>query len=338
MNYKIGVIGALGAVGQELIKLIEERNFPCETLLPLASARSAGTSVTFRGSQISTQEATEDTFKEIDLAFFCTSNAVARDLIPKAKNKDCIIIDNSAAFRQDPEVPLIIPEINASALDEAPQLIANPNCSTAIALMGLYPLHQQFGLTRFIASTYQAVSGNGVAGINELSTQINAWQKDEPAQPKIYPHPIAFNLIPQVDSFLESGYTKEEHKMLEESRKILELPELHVSTTCVRVPTMRAHAIAINAEFQKPINLSEAQAALKEFSGIDYYDTQATPPYPMPLNQTQNIHCGIGRLRKDTALDNGLAFWVVGDQLWKGAALNALQIAETLHSKQQILK
>jgi aspartate-semialdehyde dehydrogenase len=237
-----------------------------------------------------------------------------------------------------PDVPLVIPEINPEAMDNHKGILANPNCSTAIALMGLYPLHRAFGLTRFFASTYQAVSGTGAEAMRELDAQARAWARGETLAPKVYPHTINFNLIPQVDSFLEDGYTKEEMKMLNEGRKIMSLPDLKVTTTCVRVPVFRAHSIAISAEFARPVDLAVARQAIADFPGAELCDDPANKKYPMPLDYAGKEKCGVGRLRKDTLFDNGLSLWVSGDQLWKGAALNAIQIAETLHARGRLAR
>lgn len=328
---KIAIIGATGAVGQELLQLIHSRKLPFGTLRCFASARSAGRTLEVEGlSPITVEDLAGIQWEEHDLAFFCASGEISRELAPVAAKAGCVVIDNSSAFRQDPKVPLIVPEINAQALAGHQGIIANPNCSTAIALMGLYPLHQAFGVKRFVASTYQAVSGSGVEAIVELEDQLKAWAKGERSDPQVYPYPIAFNVIPQVDVFLDDGYTKEEMKMVHETRKILNLPELRVSATCVRIPVIRAHSIAIFAEFEKPVNLEEARQAIEAFPGADLCDEPELKRYPMPCHYSEKVACGVGRLRIDRALDNGLAFWVVGDQLWKGAALNALQIAETL--------
>jgi aspartate-semialdehyde dehydrogenase len=237
-----------------------------------------------------------------------------------------------------PDVPLVVPEINAHHLANHKGIIANPNCSTAIALMGLFPLHQAFGLKRFFASTYQAVSGTGAEAMRELDAQARAWAKGETLAPKVYPHTINFNLIPQVDSFLEDGYTKEEMKMLNEGRKIMDLPGLKVTTTCVRVPVFRAHSIAISAEFERPVDLAVARKAISAFPGSELCDDPANKKYPMPLDYAGKEKCGVGRLRKDTLFDNGISLWVSGDQLWKGAALNAIQIAEALHAQGRLAR
>lgn len=247
--------------------------------------------------------------------------------------RGCVVIDNSSAFRMDPEVPLVVPEINGDALEKHQGIIANPNCSSAVALMALYPLHRRFGLKRFVASTYQAVSGAGASGPISLDQEIREKTFSTPVPDKIdsaFVHPIAFNLIPHIDQFREDGYTKEELKMKNESRKILALPGLQVSCTCVRVPVYRAHSISINAEFKSGVNVPDAREALQQFDGLDLVDSPKDNLYPMPIECSEVENCKVGRLRVDHALDNGLAFWVVGDQLWKGAALNAIQIAEAM--------
>jgi aspartate-semialdehyde dehydrogenase len=330
-NLKIGIVGATGAVGQELIRLLHERNFPLGELVLLASARSAGKEISWEGKTWTIKEATPEAFDELNLAIFSASGSISSSLAPEAVIRGCIVVDNSSAFRMDPAVPLVIPEINAHVLkNEKPGIVANPNCSTAVALMGLYPLHQAFGLKRFFVSTYQAVSGTGAAAIRELEGQTRALMAGEDYAPDVYPYQIAFNLLPHVDSFLDDGYTKEEMKMLNEGRKILDHPSLEVSCTCVRVPVLRAHSMSINAEFETPVSVAVAREAIEGFSGSELKDDPSNLFYPMPIDYSEKVPCGVGRIRKDTALENGLALWVVGDQLWKGAALNAVQISEAL--------
>jgi aspartate-semialdehyde dehydrogenase len=240
------------------------------------------------------------------------------------------VLDKSSAFRMYTDVPLVLPEINLEATRRHRGIIASPNCSTAVALMGLYPLHQAFGVKRVFFSTYQSVSGTGADAIDELEAQVQAYAKGQPLVHKVYPYQIAFNLIPQVDSFGADGYTGEETKMREESRKIMGLPALKVSATCVRVPVVRAHSVAVNAEFERPVDLAAARAAVAAFAGATLVDDPASKLYPTPLDFTRQVKCGVGRLRLDTALENGLSFWVSGDNLWKGAALNSIQIAEAM--------
>ena len=338
MSYRIGIVGVTGAVGQELLSLMAKRNFPVKELRPLASARSAGSKINYGGKDWTVQEAKPEAFEGLDFAIFSAGGSVSLALAPEAVKRGVIVIDNSSAFRMYPDVPLVVPEINADALDNHKGIIANPNCSTAIALMGLYPLHKAFGLKRFFASTYQAVSGTGAEAMRELDTQVRAWVKGEASPPKVYPHTIAFNLIPQVDSFQEDGYTKEEMKMLNEGRKIMNLPNLKVSTTCVRVPVFRAHSIAISAEFEKPVDVALARKVISEFPGSEICDEPAKKIYPMPLDYAGKEKCGVGRIRKDSLFDNGLSLWVSGDQLWKGAALNAIQIAEALHQRNKLAR
>lgn len=328
--YKTGIVGASGAVGQELIQLLLDRKFPASEIRCFTSARSAGKTVSVGGRTWTFEELKPEVFDDLDVAIFSASGDISREYGPIAAAKGCVVVDNSSAFRQDDKVPLVIPEINREALRGHPNIVANPNCSTAITLMGLYPLHQAFGLKRFFASTYQAVSGAGAAAMAELDHQAHAWAKEEPMTREIFPHQIAFNLIPQVDRPLEDGYTREEKKMLWESRKIMDLPELKVSTTCVRVPVFRAHSIAVHAEFERSVSVEEARAAIAAFPGVEVVDDVSHSQYPMPIDYAGKDLCGVGRIRKDTLFDNGLAFWVVGDQLWKGAALNAVQVAEAL--------
>ena len=336
MAYKVGILGATGAVGQEIIRLLHDRNFPFSELHLLASANSAGKIHNYAGNSWIIQEATEECFSDIDICIFSAGAAQSLQFAEAASKSSCIVIDNSSAFRMNPSVPLIIPEVNPDAINDHKGIIANPNCSTAIALMGLYPLHQAFGLKRFIASTYQAVSGSGAAGLKELETQIKAWSDGRSLKSEVYPHQIAFNLIPHVDSFEEDRYTREEMKMLHESKKIMGIDDLLVSCTCVRVPVFRAHCISISAEFERPVSLQSAHSSIQSFQGVELVDDPDNLKYPMPLNYSEKVPCAIGRIRKDRVFNNGLAIWVTGDQLWKGAALNAIQIAELLHTKELI--
>ena len=330
MTVSVGIVGASGAVGQELLRLLNERSFPFSSLKLLASERSAGKEIRYGEKTYTIEEATPEAFDDLDIALFSAGASITTTLAPEAARRGCVVIDNSSAFRMDPDVPLVVPEINPEAIKGHKGIISNPNCSTAIALMGLYPLHQAFTLKRYIACTYQAVSGSGVKGMEELEAQLKAWSRNESLDPELYPHPIAFNLFPHVDVFLDDGYTKEEHKMLNESGKFLSLPGLAASTTCVRVPVMRAHSIAIHAEFEKPVDLGLARQAIREFPGAELCDDPASNVYPTPLQFSGKDNCGVGRLRIDSALENGLAFFVAGDQLLKGAALNTVQIAEAL--------
>ena len=333
MNNKphVSIVGATGAVGREMLVCLEERNFPLSQLTLLASARSAGQKLTFRGEEITIKELTADSFAGIDIALFSAGGGISLDYGPIAAKAGCVVIDNSSAFRMDEDVPLVIPEINPEAARNHPRnIIANPNCSTIITLMGLAPLHKAFGLKGIIASTYQAVSGSGAQGIAELDAQIKALTNGNPTEKRVYPHQIAHNVIPHVDSFEDSGYTKEEQKMLHEGRKILDLPELKVTCTCVRVPVMRSHSISLTAIFEEDPTVSEAHEALSSCPGLRLVDDPSRSLYPVPLDTTGKDDCLVGRIREDQVLPNALALWVVGDQVKKGAALNAVQIAEIL--------
>lgn len=329
-NTVVGIVGATGAVGQELVRLLHERNFPMSSLRLFASARSAGKTVTHSGKTLVVEEAKPGAFAGVDIAFFAAGGSVTRALAADAIASGCTVIDKSSAYRQQADVPLVVPEINPEGLRTHRGLIANPNCSTAVMLMGLWPLHRLFGLKRIFVSTYQSVSGTGAEAVKELAEQIAAHSAGEPLVNKVYPHQIAFNCIPQIDTFGADGYTGEEEKMRLESRKIMGLPELRVSATCVRVPVVRAHSIAVNAEFERPVNVEQARAAVAAFPGAELIDEPAAKKYPTPLAFAERVKCGVGRLRVDTAFDNGLSFWVSGDNLWKGAALNAVQNAELM--------
>jgi len=337
-GYHIAVVGATGAVGQELLRVLERRNFPVASLRPISSARSAGKSVRFRDESVPVQQLDEDSFAKIDVAFFSAGGEISRKYVPLASQADAIVIDNSSAFRMDAHVPLVIPEINADDVRGHRGLIANPNCTTAIALMALFPLHRTFGVRRIFAASYQAVSGSGTRAIDELTQQIKSGERDTASfspsgstlPATVYPHPIAFNLLPHVDSFLETGYTKEEMKMQNEARKIMHLPQFCASVTCVRVPVYRAHSVAVSAEFDRTVSVERAREVLAKAPGLELVDEPQNNRYPMPLGVTGKDNCQVGRVRLDCAFENGLSFWVSGDQLLKGAALNAVQIAELL--------
>jgi aspartate-semialdehyde dehydrogenase len=337
-GYHIAVVGATGAVGQEILRVLERRNFPVASLHPISSARSAGKSVRFRDESVSVLQLNEHSFEKIDVAFFSAGGEISRKYVPLACQADAIVIDNSSAFRMDAHVPLVIPEINAEDVRWHRGLIANPNCTTAITLMALFPLHRVFGVRRIFAASYQAVSGSGTRAIDELTQQTKSGAQDSESlsglrstiPATVYPHPIAFNLLPHVDSFLETGYTKEEMKMQNEARKIMHLPQFCASVTCVRVPVYRAHSVAVSAEFEKTVSLERAREVLAKAPGLELVDEPQNNRYPMPLSVTGKDNCQVGRLRLDCAFENGLSFWVSGDQLLKGAALNAVQIAELL--------
>jgi aspartate-semialdehyde dehydrogenase len=275
-------------------------------------------------------ELTEDSFDGIDIALFSAGGDISRKYAPIAARAGCVVIDNSSAFRMDSQVPLVIPEINPADVALHKGIIANPNCTTAVTLMALYPLHQAFGCKRIFASSYQAVSGTGAKAIAELERQVGQIVNGQSVTREVYPHQIAFNVLPHVDSFLPSGYTKEEMKMENEGRKIMHHPTFRASVTCVRVPVYRAHSVAVSAEFEKPITVESAREVLKKAPGLKVIDEPAQNRYPLPLYLAEQDDCAVGRIRRDCALDNGLCFWVAGDQLLKGAALNAVQIGEEL--------
>jgi aspartate-semialdehyde dehydrogenase len=326
----VAVVGATGAVGLEMIKTLEKRNFPVGKLTLLASARSAGKKLKFKGADIAVTELTKDSFAGIDIALFSAGGSISKEFAPVAVQAGCVVVDNSSAFRMDQSVPLVVPEINAEDCRWHRGIIANPNCTTAITLMALYPLHRAFGVKRIFASSYQAVSGTGAKAIEELERQVEQVVHRKPVTREVYPHQIAFNVLPHVDSFLPTGYTKEEMKMENEGRKIMHHPAFRASVTCVRVPVYRSHSIAVSAEFEKPVSVEGAREVLQKAPGLDLVDDPENTKYPMPLLTSEKYHCEVGRIRKDCAFDNGLCFWVSGDQLLKGAALNAVQIAEVL--------
>jgi len=334
----VAIVGATGAVGVEMIHCLERREFPVGRLSLLASKRSAGKTARFRGADIAVHELTAEAFRGVDVALFSAGGGISREFAPAATAAGAWVVDNSSAFRMDPDVPLVVPEINPDDARHAPKrLIANPNCSTAIALMALWPLHQAFGVKRVFASTYQAVSGTGAQAIEELAAQSRQWAAEKTgawddarvsSPPAVYPHQIAFNVLPHVDAFLDTGYTREEMKLENEGRKIMHHPSFRASVTCVRVPVFRAHSLAISAEFDQPVTPEAARSVLAQAPGLQVVDDPAAARYPLPLDLAGQDRCAVGRLRQDCALDNGLAFWVCGDQLLKGAALNAVQIAE----------
>ncbi len=329
-NYHVAIVGATGAVGVEMIKTLERRNFPVGKLTLLASARSVGKQLQYKGEPVTVTELREDSFNGVDVALFSAGASISKKFAPFAVQAGAVVVDNSSAYRMDETVPLVVPEINGADIARNRGIIANPNCTTAITLMALYPLHKAFGVKRIFAASYQAVSGTGAQAIEELRGQVDDIVANRPIRKSVYPHQIAFNVLPHVDSFLESGYTREEMKMQSEGRRIMHLPDFRASVTCVRVPVYRAHSVAVNAEFERPVSVEKAREVLSNSPGIKLVDDPAKHEYPLPLNCAEKDDCQVGRIRIDCALDNGLAFWVAGDQLLKGAALNAVQIAELI--------
>ena len=333
-KYNVAILGATGAVGQEFLKLIEERNFPFAELRLLASSRSAGTEIPFMGKKYIVEEATSESFKDIDIALFA-GGSISTEFAPYAVKAGAVVIDNSSAFRMDPEVPLVVPEVNPQAILKHKGIIANPNCSTIIMVMALKPIYDLAKIKRIIVSTYQAVSGAGKEGIDELTNQVKAYSEGKAMEAKILPsaslekhYPIAFNLIPQIDIFLDNLYTKEEMKMVNETRKILEDYDIKITATTVRVPVYRSHAESVNVEFEDEISVEKAREVLAAFPGVTLTDKPEEQVYPMPLETSGKDDVEVGRIRRDYSIDNALNFWVCGDQIRKGAALNALQIAE----------
>ena len=326
-KYNVAILGATGAVGAEFLKLIEERNFPFNELRLLASKRSAGKIINFMGKDYTVQEATHDSFAGIDIALFA-GGSISKEFAPSAVKAGAVVIDNSSAFRMDPEVPLIVPEVNPEAILKHKGIIANPNCSTIIMLMALKPIYDLARIKRIIVSTYQAVSGAGKEGINELTNQVGEYLDGKEMTANILPsasaekhYPIAFNLIPQIDVFCDNLYTKEEMKMVNETRKILDDYDMRITATTIRVPVYRSHSESV---------LEEIKKALAAFPGVIVQDDPAAQLYPMPLYTSDTDEVYVGRLRRDESAPNSFNLWVVGDQIRKGAALNTLQIAETM--------
>lgn len=335
-KYNVAILGATGAVGTEFLKLIEERNFPYAELRLLASKRSAGKQIEFMGKTYTVQEATKASFAGIDIALFA-GGSVSKEFAPYAVEAGAVVIDNSSAFRMDPEVPLVVPEVNPQAILKHKGIIANPNCSTIIMVMALKPLYDMAKIKRIVVSTYQAVSGAGKEGIDELTDQVKDFADGKEMVANILPsaslakhYPIAFNLIPQIDVFMDNLYTKEEMKMVNETRKIFDNYDMRITATTVRVPVYRSHSESINVEFENDLNLEEMQKALAAFPGVQVIDNPQEQLYPMPLYTSEKDDVYVGRLRRDESNDKTFNMWVVGDQIRKGAALNTLQIAETM--------
>ena len=333
-GYKVAVLGATGAVGRQMIKVLEERSFPVSRLIPLASARSAGQTLAFQGEQVVIQEATPDSFTGADIVLGAVSNAHAQAFAPDIARAGAVFIDNSSAFRLREDVPLVVPEINAGDIAAHHGIIANPNCSTIISMVALAPLVRLSPVEALVACTYQAVSGAGQGGITELDDQLHAYVEGRPAQPSVFPAPIASNVIPMIGSVLENGYTTEEMKMQNEGRKILHLPQLQVCCTCVRVPVMRSHSIALTALTRDPVAVEDAVAAIASAPGCRYIsdlDPLSGRAYPTPLDTTDQDLVFVGRARRDLIHgDRGISLWCCGDQIRKGAATNAVQIAQEL--------
>ena len=329
-TYTVAVLGATGAVGREMLKILEERNFPVGKLVPLASARSAGKTVPFRGEEVTIQEAKDEAFEGVDIVLGAAENDIAKKFAPAIVKAGAVFVDNSSAFRLDPNVPLIVPEINPEDVKNHHGIISNPNCSTIITVTAVNALNALSPIRTMTASTYQAVSGAGAGGPIELMNEVEALSKGETYAPKVFSHQIAFNLIPQIGSEQFEGYTSEEMKMQNEGRKIMHLPDLKVSCTCVRVPVVRSHSISVSLHFDRPISVREARETIAKAPGCRLVDDLAKKEYPMPLDTSNQDIVFVGRIRPDLTDPNGLCLWCCGDQVRKGAATNAVQIAELL--------
>lgn len=329
-QYTVAVLGATGAVGQEMIKILQERNFPVGKLKPLASARSAGKTLRFKGEDVVIEEARDEAFQGVDIVLGAAENDIAKKFAPAIVKAGAVFVDNSSAFRLDPNVPLIVPEINPEDAKNHHGIISNPNCSTIITVTAVNALNALSPIRTMTASTYQAVSGAGAGGPIELMNEVEALSKGETYEPKVFSHQIAFNLIPQIGGEQFEGYTSEEMKMQNEGRKIMHLPDLRVSCTCVRVPVVRSHSISVSLHFDKHISVQEAREAIARAPGCRLVDDLANKQYPMPLDTSNQDIVFVGRIRPDLTDDNGLCLWCCGDQVRKGAATNAIQIAELL--------
>ena len=329
-QYTVAVLGATGAVGQEMIKILAERNFPVGKLVPLASARSAGKTLKFRGEDVTIQEAKDEAFAGVDIVLGAAENDIAKRFAPAIVQSGAVFVDNSSAFRLNPDVPLVVPEINPEDVKNHRGIISNPNCSTIITVTAVNALNAISPIRTMTASTYQAVSGAGAGGPIELMGEVEALLKGEKYEPKVFSHQIAFNLIPQIGGEQFEGYTSEEMKMQNEGRKIMHLPDLRVSCTCVRVPVVRSHSISVSLHFDKPVSVEQAREAIAKAPGCRLVDDLGSKQYPMPLDTSDQDIVFVGRIRPDLTDDNGLCLWCCGDQVRKGAATNAIQIAELL--------
>ena len=329
-GYRLAIVGATGLVGQEFIRVLEQRNFPIESIDMLASDRSAGKKVNFAGEDIEVRETTADSFQEIDIALFSAGAEVSRYFSPLAVKAGAVVVDNSSAFRMDPKVPLVVPEVNPEDIRWHNGIIANPNCSTIQMVVAIYPLHRVNPIKRIVVDTYQAVSGTGKAAIDELTTQSRQILNGQSVIPHVYPHQIAFNALPEIGVFLDNGYTKEEWKMVEETRKIMHADEIAVSATCVRVPVYTGHSEAVSIEFASVMSPDDASRFLAQAPGVKLLDDNSISLYPQAWPSAGTDEVFVGRIRQDASCATGLVMWVVADNLRKGAALNTVQIAEEM--------
>ncbi len=329
----IALVGATGAVGMQFLRIIEERGLAVKELRPLATKRSAGTTVRFRGEDLIVEETSHESFNNADVAFISATTAASEELCPIARDKGAVVFDDSSAWRQHPDVPLVVPEVNGDDLRQHKGIISTPNCSTVPLVLALAPLMRERTIRRVVVDTYQSTSGAGTAAMAELRDQTQDVLVERPVTIQQFSRQIAFNAIPHIDSFLTDGYTKEERKMLDESRKILHEPDLAVSATCVRIPTMISHAMAVNVDFDEPISVTDARACWETQSGLELFDDPLNEIYPTPLECTDQDATFVGRVRQDVSSQNGLAFWCVTDNLRKGAALNILQMVEWMQER-----
>ena len=333
---RIAVVGATGAVGRVFLKILEERTFPASYIRLCASKRSHGKTLTVNGQELTVEETTPDSFRDIDIAFISASGDVSRQFAPIAVEAGALVIDDSSAFRMDPDVPLVVPEINADDLEHHKGVTAIPNCSTTQMVMALYPLHKVNPIRRIIVDTYQSVSGTGAAAMEELRVQTGQVLQGQDTQAQAYPHQIAFNLLPHIEPFMEDGYTREEWKMAVETRKIMHAPDIAISATCVRVPVYISHSEAVHIELTEPMSPEEAREILSQFPGVKVVDDPPSNIYPMPWDGADKDEVFVGRIRRDASNPRGLAMWVVSDNLRKGAALNAIQIAEEVLNREML--
>lgn len=335
MGYKVAVVGATGAVGREMVKILEERNFPVDELRLFASSRSKGTKISFKGEEVEVAELRKDNIRGSELYLFSAGASVSREFAPIAAQSG-IVIDNSSAFRMEPEVPLVVPEVNAEDALDNKGIIANPNCSTIQMVVALYPLHVKYQIKKIIVSTYQSVSGTGQKAINELHNQVVAYAENKQIEPEVYPYPIAFNLIPRIDVVQPNLYTKEEMKMVAETRKIMHSPDILITATCVRVPVFRCHSEAVTVEFSTYASLEEIKEVLSQAPSVKLLDDPFSDVYPTPRELAYTDEVYVGRIRDSFVFENGVSMWIVADNIRKGAALNAVQIAEFLLARRAL--
>jgi aspartate-semialdehyde dehydrogenase len=329
-SYRVAVLGATGAVGEELLTILASRNFPIANLKLLASARSAGTKIKFRDQELTVQEVTDTSFQDVDLVLASAGGSISKHYAPLAVAAGAVVVDNSSAFRMRPEVPLVVPEVNPAAAAHHQGIIANPNCTTILMAVAVYPLHQVRPIQRIVVATYQSASGAGARAMAEVKLQAQAILNNQTPPTEIFPYPLAFNLFPHNTPINAAGYCEEEMKMVNETRKILGIPDLRVSATCIRVPVLRAHSEALNIEFAEPFPVSEARQILAAAPGVKLVEDWEANYFPMPIDASGQDPVLVGRIRTDISHANGLELWLCGDQIRKGAALNAIQIAELL--------